>query len=51
MDETIYMTVEQAEEIIMATEVGTYNIEYPGNRSKLAHARLLVYEREDVKDG
>lgn len=38
----IYMTREQAEEIIMAVEVGMYNIDYPGNRSRLAHARLLL---------
>ena len=42
MDKEIFMTIEDAEEIIMAVEVGAYAIDYPGNRSKLAHARLLL---------
>ena len=34
----------------MAVEVGMYNIGYPGARSRLAHARLLIasQQSEDV---
>jgi len=42
----IYLTLDQAEEILMAVEVGMYNIDYPGARSKLAHARLLVASQQ-----
>lgn len=41
----IYLTKDEAEKILMAVEVGSYNIDYPGNRSKLAHARLLIASR------
>ena len=42
----IYLTCDQAEEIIMAVEVGMYNIDIPGARSKLAHARLLMASQQ-----
>ena len=38
----IYLPTEQAEEILMVVEIGMYNIDAPGARSKLAHARLLM---------
>ena len=45
----IYLTLDQAEEILMAVEVGMYNIDYPGARSKLAHARLLLASQQSAE--
>ncbi len=39
----IYLTYSEAEEIVMAAEIGMYNIDAPGARSKLAHARLMIH--------
>jgi len=44
----IYSTHNQAEEIVMAVEVGMYNIDVPGARLKLAHARLLIAFQQAV---
>lgn len=43
----VYMTLEQAEDIIMANEVGMFT----GNRSQLAHAILLVSTESDSASG
>ncbi|MBW1996183.1 MAG: hypothetical protein JRI77_17305 [Deltaproteobacteria bacterium] len=44
-----YSTHNQAEEIVMADEVGMYNIDVPGARLKLAHARLLIASQPAVE--
>ncbi len=38
----VFMTLLDAEEIIASAQIGMYNLDYPGNRSKLAHACLLI---------
>jgi len=44
----MFMTLEEAEEIMMAVQIGVYDLDYPGARSKLAHARLLLIGQEDL---
>jgi hypothetical protein len=46
----VFMTEDEAEEIVMACEVGRFDLDYPGNRSKLAHACLLFAHREQEEE-
>jgi len=52
-NEDIFLTMEEAESIVAADQVGMYDSDYPGAKSKLAHARLLLANRpkEVVRKG
>lgn len=43
----VFMTEDQAESIVAADQIGMYDHNYPGARSKLAHARLLLAQIEE----
>jgi hypothetical protein len=40
--EEVFLTREEAEDIVAADQIGVYDCNYPGAKSKLAHARLLL---------
>ena len=44
--EDVFLTIEEAEDIVISDQIGMYDIDRPGARSKLAHARLLLAKRE-----
>lgn len=41
-----YMTKDQAEEIVMAAELGMFR----GTASEIAHARLLLARRDELRE-
>jgi hypothetical protein len=50
MNEEVYMTMDEAENIEAAVEVGCFDLDYPGNRSKYAHALLLLAKRDQEEE-